>query len=147
MIPIVGFLPGDDPRVRSTIDVLQRELTIDGLVQRYLPHDEVDGIGEPEGVFLACSFWMVGALAAAGRREAAVDLFERLLELANDVGLYSEEYDPAARRLLGNFPQAFTHLGLVNAAVDLFAETRPLRRSDRPHGAPATGAGSAAPIQ
>ena len=73
-------------------------------------------------MFLACSFWMVGALAAAGRRAAAVDLFERLLELANDVGLYSEEYDPAAHRLLGNFPQAFTHLGLVNAAVDLFAE-------------------------
>ena len=147
MIPIVGFLPGDDPRVLSTIDVLQRELTIDGLVQRYQPADDVDGIGEPEGVFLACSFWMVGALAAAGRRAAAVDLFERLLELANDVGLYSEEYDPAAHRLLGNFPQAFTHLGLVNAAVDLFAETQPLRRSDRPHGAPATGAGSAAPIQ
>jgi GH15 family glucan-1,4-alpha-glucosidase len=136
MIPLVGFLPGDDPRVRSTIDVIRRELTIDGMVQRYHPTDDaIDGIGEPEGVFLACSFWMVGALAASGDHEAAGELFERLLELANDVGLFAEEYDPQAKRLLGNFPQAFTHLALVDAAEDLQPRAPRLRRRDRPNGA------------
>jgi GH15 family glucan-1,4-alpha-glucosidase len=133
MIPLVGFLPGDDPRVRSTIDVIDRELTVDGLVRRYDPQAaEVDGIGEPEGVFLACSFWMVSALAAAGRRKEAQARFDRLLELANDVGLFSEQYDPAGKRLLGNFPQAFTHLALVDAAQDLVPQRALRRRRDRP---------------
>jgi GH15 family glucan-1,4-alpha-glucosidase len=139
MIPLVGFLPAADPRVASTIaaihrDVSQGGLTQDGFVMRYVPTDEaVDGIGEREGVFLPCSFWLVEALALSGRTFEAHALFERLLVLANDVGLYAEEYDPDVPRLLGNFPQAFTHLALVAAAHTLepetFAMTR--RRRDR----------------
>jgi GH15 family glucan-1,4-alpha-glucosidase len=132
MIPLVGFLPGDDPRVRSTVDAIRRELTDDGLVQRYDPSDpSVDGIGEPEGVFLPCSFWMVEALALAGELDDARALFARLLGLANDVGLFSEEYDPTAGRFLGNFPQAFTHLALVGAAHTLAPERSPHRRRRR----------------
>jgi GH15 family glucan-1,4-alpha-glucosidase len=138
-IPLVGFLAADDPRVASTIDVISRDradggLTTDGLVMRYVPTEGgIDGIGEPEGMFLPCSFWMVEALALAGRTEEARARFEHLLTVANDVGLYAEEYDPEAPRLLGNFPQAFTHLALVAAAhtlePDRFAMTR--RRRDR----------------
>jgi GH15 family glucan-1,4-alpha-glucosidase len=132
MIPLVGFLPGDDPRVRSTIDVLRRELTVDGFVQRYDPSDpSLDGIGEPEGVFLPCSFWLVEALTLAGERDDARALFERLLALANDVGLFSEEYHPKTRRLLGNVPQAFTHLALVGAAHTLAPERSPNSRRRR----------------
>jgi GH15 family glucan-1,4-alpha-glucosidase len=132
MIPLVGFLPGDDPRVVSTIDVLLRELTEDGFVCRYEPTDKgVDGIGEPEGVFLPCSFWMVEALALGGRRPEAQALFERLLGIANDLGLFAEEYDPTARRFLGNFPQAFTHLALVAAAHTLAPERSPQRTRRR----------------
>ena len=132
MIPLVGFLPGDDPRVRSTIDAIRSRLTRDDFVLRYDPSDSsVDGIGEPEGVFLPCSFWMVEALALAGERDEARRLFERLLGLANDVGLLSEEYDPATRRLLGNFPQAFTHLALVAAAHTLAPEQSSHRRRRR----------------
>ncbi len=132
MIPLVGFLPGDDPRMRSTIAAIRRELTDDGLVQRYDPSDSsIDGIGEPEGVFLPCSFWMVEALALAGERDDARALFGRLLGLANDVGLFSEEYDPKSRRFLGNFPQAFTHLALVGAAHTLAPERSPQRRRRR----------------
>jgi GH15 family glucan-1,4-alpha-glucosidase len=132
MIPLVGFLPGDDPRVCSTIDAIRRELTDDDLVLRYNPTNrEVDGIGEPEGVFLPCSFWMVEALALAGERNEAHVRFERLLGLANDVGLFSEEYDPTAQRFLGNFPQAFTHLALVAAAHTLAPERSPHRHRRR----------------
>jgi GH15 family glucan-1,4-alpha-glucosidase len=120
MIPLVGFLPGDDPRVVSTLDAINRELTVDGLVRRYDPADDgIDGIGEAEGVFLPCSFWMVEALVLAGRRDDGLKLFERVLAVANDLGLYSEEYDVDAERLLGNFPQAYTHLALVAAAHTL----------------------------
>jgi GH15 family glucan-1,4-alpha-glucosidase len=139
MIPLVGFLPADDPRVASTIVAVGRPveeggLTDHGFVMRYIPtHEAVDGIGEREGVFLPCSFWMVEALALSGRGEEARALFERLVVVANDVGLYAEEYDPQAPRMLGNFPQAFTHLALVAAAhtlePDAFAMTR--RRRDR----------------
>jgi GH15 family glucan-1,4-alpha-glucosidase len=140
MIPIVGFLPGNDPRVQSTIDVIRNKLTVDGLVRRYDPTDsDIDGIGEHEGVFLACSFWLVAALTAAGQNHEARELFERLLGLANDVGLYAEEYDPSARRLLGNFPQAFTHLALVDAATDLAPPPTRMRRRDRPGPRPARG--------
>jgi len=134
MIPLVGFLAPDDPRVVSTIDVLLNKLTKDGFVQRYdATAAEVDGIGEHEGVFIPCSFWMVEALALAGRRDEAQALFERLLDLANDVGLYAEEYDPDASRFVGNFPQAFTHLALVGAAHTLAPHRSPhrRRRSDR----------------
>jgi GH15 family glucan-1,4-alpha-glucosidase len=129
MIPLVGFLPGTDARVTSTIDAIEHGLTNAGFVMRYDPTDEtIDGIGEREGVFLPCSFWMVEALALAGRREDACALFNRLLDVANDVGLYAEEYDPTSGRLLGNFPQAFTHLALVAAAHTLQPEAADVKR-------------------
>ncbi|BCJ39290.1 glucoamylase [Actinocatenispora thailandica] len=116
MIPLVGFLPGDDPRVTSTIDVVRAELGHDGLLSRYSTDDTDDGLSGTEGQFLACSFWLVDALALNGRRDEARELFERLLGLANDVGLLAEEYDVRRGRQVGNFPQAFTHLALINAA-------------------------------
>jgi GH15 family glucan-1,4-alpha-glucosidase len=115
LIPRVGFLPGDDPRVLGTIDAVRRELSRDGLVLRY--RSGADGLPGGEGVFLACSFWLVDALHGAGRRAEAVDLFERLLSLRNDVGLLAEEWDPAAGRQLGNFPHSLSHLALVESAV------------------------------
>ena len=132
MMPLVGFLAGDDPRMRSTVEAIRRSLTRNGLVMRYDPTDaSVDGIGEPEGAFLPCSFWMVEALALTGERDEAHAMFTRLLGLANDVGLYSEEYDTDARRFVGNFPQAFTHLSLVAAAHTLAPERSPHRRRRR----------------
>ncbi|HEV2593371.1 MAG TPA: glycoside hydrolase family 15 protein [Gaiellaceae bacterium] len=122
LIPILGFLPPDDPRVIGTVEAVQRELTRDGFVERYVTHDsehEVDGLHGREGVFLPCSFWLVDALVLMGRNAEAQELFDRLLDLRNDLGLISEEYDPGEKRLLGNFPQAFTHVGLVNSAYNL----------------------------
>ena len=119
LIPLVGFLPVTDPRVIGTVEAIQRELMPDGLVLRYDTSRVDDGLPPGEGVFLACSFWMVSALKAIGRKDEAVALFERLLSLTNDLGLLSEEYDPKQKRLLGNFPQAFSHISLVNAAFDL----------------------------
>jgi GH15 family glucan-1,4-alpha-glucosidase len=121
MIPMVGFLPPDDPRVVGTVEAIQRELTHDGFVLRYDAENaaEVDGLSGREGAFLACSFWLVDNLELIGRHDEAVTLFERLLALRNDVGLLSEEYDPVAKRLVGNFPQAFSHISLVNSAVGL----------------------------
>ncbi|MEW1822334.1 glycoside hydrolase family 15 protein [Arthrobacter sp. NPDC080031] len=119
LIPKVGFLPHDDPRVIGTIDAIQRELTEDGFVLRYRPQDSDDGLPGTEGVFLACSFWMVDALLGAGRRSEATALFERILGLRNDVGLLSEEWDAHAGRQLGNMPQAFSHFGLVLSALQL----------------------------
>ena len=141
MIPLVGFLPASDPRVASTIEVIRRDigaggLASDGLVMRYVPtHGSVDGIGEREGVFLPCSFWLVEALALAGETADAHALFERLLTVGTDVGLFAEEYDPEAPRLLGNFPQAFTHLALVAAAHTLEPKAFAMRhrRRDRTH--------------
>jgi len=132
LIPLVGFLPPDDPRVLSTIAAVRRELTRDGLVLRYVPTDgALDGIGEPEGMFLPCSFWLVEALALSGEHADARALFTRLLGLANDLGLYAEEFDPDAGRLVGNFPQAFTHLALVAAAHTLAPESSPHRHRRR----------------
>jgi GH15 family glucan-1,4-alpha-glucosidase len=130
LMPSVGFLEASDPRFASTVAAIRRELTVDGLVLRYLPRDdgEVDGIGSREGVFLPCSFWLADALALQGDQGEARELFERLLDLRNDVGLLSEEYDPVSRRQLGNFPQAFTHLALVNTALVL-AEGRGMREA------------------
>jgi len=119
LVPRVGFLPPDDSRVIGTIDAIQRELTQDGFVLRYRSEGSGDGLPGGEGVFLACSFWLVDALDGAGRHDEAVRLFERLLTLRNDVGLLSEEWDPAAGRQLGNTPQAFSHFALINSALQL----------------------------
>ena len=122
MLPLVGFLPASDPRIRGTIEAVEAELLQDGLVLRYRTHREgVDGLPPGEGVFLPCSFWLVDCYELLGRREEGVALFNRLLDLANDVGLLAEEYDPAAGRMLGNFPQAFTHLALVNSAFNILS--------------------------
>ena len=126
LIPIVGFLPATDPRVVSTVEVIQRELMEDGLVQRYIADEaSQDGLPAGEGSFLACSFWLVEALALQGREDEARALYQRLLGLRNDLGLLAEEYDCASGQMLGNFPQAFTHLALVNAALTL--ETHSVR--------------------
>ncbi|GAC1527755.1 MAG: glycoside hydrolase family 15 protein [Marmoricola sp.] len=119
LLPRVGFLPGDDPRITGTIDAIHQELSHDGLIRRYSTDATEDGLPGGEGVFLACSFWMVDALHLAGRQNEAVALFERLLDLRNDVGLLSEEWDPASGRLLGNMPQAFSHFPLVTSALQL----------------------------
>ncbi len=119
LIPLIGFLPASDRRVRGTIEAIERELLEDGFVLRYRTHTEVDGLPPGEGVFLPCSFWLVDCYELVGRRDEARALFKRLVALANDVGLLAEEYDPKSRRLLGNFPQAFTHLALVNSAFNL----------------------------
>jgi GH15 family glucan-1,4-alpha-glucosidase len=135
LIPRVGFLPGTDPRVLGTIDAVQRRLTVDGLVRRYDVAGTHDGLPGGEGLFLACSFWLVDALHGAGRRDEATRLFERLLTLRNDVGLLSEQWDPRDRRQLGNTPQAFSHFALVVSAVGL-AHEHP-HRSDDPVTPPA----------
>jgi GH15 family glucan-1,4-alpha-glucosidase len=119
LMPIVGFLPADDPRIRGTLTAIEQRLLVDRLVRRYVPHERVDGLPEGEGAFLACSFWYVDALVLAGRTEEARAHYERLLSLANDVGLLAEEYDPQTRRMLGNFPQALSHVALVNSALNL----------------------------
>ncbi|WP_348260903.1 glycoside hydrolase family 15 protein [Telmatobacter sp. DSM 110680] len=119
LMPLVGFLPGTDPRVQSTVEAIRRELMPDGLVLRYDTSRTQDGLPPGEGVFLACSFWMVSSLKAVGREDEAIKLFEHLLTLTNDLGLLSEEYDIHGQRSVGNFPQAFSHIALVNAAFDL----------------------------
>ena len=121
MIPLVGFLPASDERVVGTVEAIQRELTQDGFVMRYdsTKSEQVDGLTGREGAFLACSFWMADALHLIGRHGEAISLFERLLSLRNDLGLLSEEYDPIAGRQVGNFPQAFSHVSLVNTAAGL----------------------------
>jgi GH15 family glucan-1,4-alpha-glucosidase len=127
LIPRAGFLPPDDPRVAGTVDAVMGELIRDGLVLRYRSEGGVDGLAGTEGVFLACSFWLVDALYGVGRRDEAEQLFERLIALRNDVGLLSEEYDPAGKRQLGNTPQAFSLVGLVNSARLLSGTTTTLR--------------------
>ncbi|MFB6845506.1 glycoside hydrolase family 15 protein [Streptomyces sp. NPDC056373] len=123
LIPRVGFLPPDDPRVIGTIDAVREELSRDGFVRRYSTDDTgIDGLPGGEGAFLVCSFWLADALFMTGRTKEARELFERLAGLANDVGLLSEEFDPVTGRHLGNFPQAFSHIGLVNTALALFGE-------------------------
>ncbi|HKW90693.1 MAG TPA: glycoside hydrolase family 15 protein [Methylomirabilota bacterium] len=127
MIPLVGFLPPEDPRVRGTVAAIERELIVDGLVQRYPTESGVDGLPPGEGLFLACSFWLVDNLMLLGRSEDARRLYDRLLSLRNDVGLLAEQYDPRARRLLGNFPQALSHIALVNSACNLSRGACPAR--------------------
>jgi GH15 family glucan-1,4-alpha-glucosidase len=128
LIPIVGFLPVRDPRVKSTIEAIERSLMRDGFVLRYNTEATRDGFPGNEGAFLACSFWMVDSLRLMGRRKDARRLFERLLDLRNDVGLLSEEYDPHAKRLVGNFPQALSHIALVNSAHNLARREKPARQ-------------------
>ncbi len=126
LMPIMGFLPPNDPRIVSTVDAIQRELSVDGLLNRYRTETEgVDGLPAGEGAFLACSFWLVEVMALQGRQEEAEELFDRLCGLQNDLGLLAEEYDPVAGQQLGNFPQAFSHLALITAALTLESrETR-----------------------
>ena len=121
LIPLVGFLPPHDPRVRSTAEAIMRHLHVDGLVRRYDTGSGVDGLPTGEGIFLPCSFWLAGNLILLGRQKEARQLFERLLSLRNDVGLLSEEYDADAGMLVGNFPQAFSHIALVNTGYHLAA--------------------------
>jgi GH15 family glucan-1,4-alpha-glucosidase len=139
LIPRVGFLSGTDPRVLGTIEAIQRELTQDGFVQRYSTAATDDGLPPGEGVFIACSFWLVDALHSAGREADAIELFERVLSLRNDVGLLSEEWEPATGRQLGNTPQAFSHFALVVSALQLHHQ-RP-HRSDQPIQPPTIGNG------
>ncbi|MER5810098.1 glycoside hydrolase family 15 protein [Streptomyces sp. NPDC002033] len=130
LIPRVGFLPPGDPRVIGTVDAVRAELGSSGLVRRYSTEGpSVDGLPGDEGAFLACSFWLADALHLTGREKEARALFERLLEACNDVGLLAEEYDPVACRQLGNFPQAFSHVGLVNTAITLAGGAPTGRRS------------------
>jgi GH15 family glucan-1,4-alpha-glucosidase len=118
-VPLVGFLPPDDERVIATVDGIDEELVVEGFVRRYVSRSDLDGLPAGEGTFLMCSFWMAQAKAVIGRQDEARSLFERLLAVRNDVGLLSEQYDPVARRMLGNMPQAFSHTALVNTAVTL----------------------------
>jgi GH15 family glucan-1,4-alpha-glucosidase len=131
LMPVVGFLPGSDPRVKGTVKAIERGLMPDGLVQRYNCAKVDDGLPSGEGVFLACSFWLVSALKAIGRKRDARALFEKLLRLRNDLGLYSEEYDVEHQRMVGNFPQAFSHIAMVNAAFYLETGKRLRRRAER----------------
>lgn len=134
LIPQLGFLPPQDPRVLGTITAIERELTQDGFVCRYSTESGSDGLPPGEGVFLVCSFWLANSLALVGRREEATRLFERLLALRNDLGLLAEEYDPVAKRQLGNFPQAFSHIAIINTAAHLaqLENASAVRGSGRP---------------
>jgi GH15 family glucan-1,4-alpha-glucosidase len=127
-IPLVGFLPVNDPRVTGTILAIEKDLLVDGFVVRYDTQKTEDGLPPGEGAFLACSFWLVDAYALQGRFEEARRLFERLLTVCNDVGLLSEEYDPKDRRLIGNFPQAFSHVALVISAFNLSRAEKPAEK-------------------
>ena len=129
LIPQVGFLPPDDARVRGTIDAIERNLVVDGLVQRYATATDVDALPAGEGTFLPCSFWLADALILSGRRDEGQALFERLLALSNDLGLLSEEYNTRSRHMLGNFPQALTHMALINTARLLSMPTQHARRA------------------
>jgi GH15 family glucan-1,4-alpha-glucosidase len=120
---LVGFLPANDPRIVGTVEAIQREVTKSGLINRYRQAMNND----TEGKFLACSFWLVDCLVAMDRVEEAQQIFDRLLGLCNDVGLLSEEYDDTKKRMLGNFPQALTHIGLVTSAFNLSHSQKPLK--------------------
>ncbi len=131
MIALVGFLPSSDPRVRGTVAAIEKDLLIGGFVRRYRTETEVDGLPAGEGAFLACSFWLADNYVLAGRLDDARKLFERLVSLCNDVGLLAEEYDPRAGRQVGNFPQAFSHIALINTAYNLHRITGPAAKRAR----------------
>jgi GH15 family glucan-1,4-alpha-glucosidase len=135
LIPQVGFLPPEDPRVQGTVAAIERELVVDGLVLRYRTEEHVDGLPPGEGPFLACSFWLADAYAMLDRYDDAARLFEHLLSFRNDLGLLAEEYDPRAKRQLGNFPQGFSHIALVNTANNLISRRGPAeQRAERAGG-------------
>ncbi|HMF06606.1 MAG TPA: glycoside hydrolase family 15 protein, partial [Methylocella sp.] len=125
MIGLTGFLPPSDKRLLGTVEAIERHLIVDGLVRRYDTQGAKDGLAGGEGVFLACSFWLVDSFVLLGRLDDARTLFERLLTLRNDLGLLSEEYDPQAQRLVGNYPQAFSHIALINSACNLARAAKP----------------------
>jgi GH15 family glucan-1,4-alpha-glucosidase len=131
LLPLVGFLPISDPRMRGTVAAIEKRLLCDGLVRRYHSRAGADGLPGGEGAFLACSFWLADNYVLLGRRDDARQLFERLLALRNDVGLLSEEYDTRAHRFLGNFPQSFSHIALVNTALNLLRPSGPARQRAR----------------
>ncbi len=141
LIPVLGFLPAEDPRVVATVAAVERELMDDGFVLRYRTDSSVDGLPGNEGAFLACTFWLVDAYVLQGRHDEADALFERLLSLTNDLGLLSEEYDPHAKRQVGNFPQAFSHVGLINSAVNLRNRAVAIRGEAPAEPEPAAAAG------
>ena len=128
LLPSVGFLPIDDSRIEGTIAAIEKNLIVDGLVRRYNTQTADDGLPPGEGVFLACSFWLVDVYLLQNRRQKAERLFKRLVGLCNDLGLISEQYDPAAKRLVGNFPQAFSHVALINSAFNLTHEEKPVHQ-------------------
>jgi GH15 family glucan-1,4-alpha-glucosidase len=136
LLPQAGFLPPKDPKILGTLDAIERTLLHDGFVLRYSTEEVDDGLAGPEGAFLACSFWLADAYIMAGRRDDAVALFERLLAVRNDLGLLAEEYDPVAQRQLGNFPQGFSHIGLVNTAFNLTTAHGPAEQRAHTTGVP-----------
>lgn len=125
VLPALGFIAADDPRMLGTVELIRRQLESDGLIRRYPSARHIDGLPPGEGAFLLCTFWLADVLALQGKRDEAVEIFEGLLSLRNDVGLLAEQYDPALRRQLGNFPQAFSHVGLINTARNLYREGGP----------------------
>jgi GH15 family glucan-1,4-alpha-glucosidase len=127
LMPLIGFLPAKDPRVMSTVAAIERDLMSDGLIKRYQSSPKVDGLPPGEGTFLACSFWYADNLALMGRTDEAREVFERLLSLRNDVGLLAEEYDTIEKRQVGNFPQAFSHVSLINTAHNLSLSKGPAK--------------------
>jgi GH15 family glucan-1,4-alpha-glucosidase len=138
LLPCVGFLPISDPRVTGTVAAIERRLLCDGLVMRYSTEDVEDALPPGEGAFLACSFWLVDVYILQERFEEAENLFRRLVGLSNELGLLSEEYDAASKRLVGNFPQAFSHVALVNSAYNLTRARKPVhQRAQEEHAPPA----------
>jgi GH15 family glucan-1,4-alpha-glucosidase len=136
LLPCVGFLPVSDPRIARTVAAVERRLLVDGFVMRYSTHEVEDALPPGEGAFLACSFWLVDVYLLQDRYDEAEALFQRLVGLCNDVGLLSEEYDPRAKRLVGNFPQAFSHLALINSAYNLTRTRKPLHQRAQDEHAP-----------
>jgi GH15 family glucan-1,4-alpha-glucosidase len=132
MLPLVGFLPARDRRVIGTVNAIERDLMSNGFVYRYRAKEHIDGLPSGEGVFIACSFWLADNYQLQGRHADARRLFDQLLSLRNDVGLLAEEYDPDDRRLLGNYPQAFSHVMLINTARNLAREHGPAEERTEP---------------
>jgi GH15 family glucan-1,4-alpha-glucosidase len=128
LLPTVGFLPPTDPRITGTIEAVEHRLFVDGFLLRYDTATSDDGLPAGEGAFLACSFWLADAYILIGRVDDARQLFARLLSLRNDVGLLAEEYDTRAKRLVGNFPQAFAHIALINTAHNLTRAAKPVEQ-------------------